>query len=136
MEGGQHPYFVNTLADYIYLPPLHPIFRVPDELPDEMVVALNCALGTVFQGLKSAGVQQGHTVVLQGVGGLGLYSVALAKDVGAGRIIGIDGKEARLNLARELGADDTININELKSPEERIERVMEITNGRGADIVM
>ena len=135
-EGGQYPYFVNTYADYLYLPPLHPVFKVPDELSDEMVVALNCALGTVFQGLKSAGLQQGQTLVTQGAGGLGLYTIALAKDIGAGRIIAIDGQEPRLSLARELGADATININELKTPEERVARVMELTGGRGANVVM
>ena len=135
-EGGRYPYFVNTYADYTYLPPQHPIFKTPDELADEEVVSLNCALGTVFQGLKLAQVEQGQTVVLQGVGGLGLYAVALAQDLGAGYIIAIDGQEARLNLARELGANETININELKTPEERVGRVMELTGNQGADVVV
>lgn len=135
-EGGQWPYFVNTYADYLYLPPLHPIFKVPDELSDEIVVALNCALGTVFRGLEVAGAHRGQTIVTQGAGGLGLYTVALAKDLGAGCIIAIDGLEPRLSLAKELGADVTININELKTAEERIERVKEITGGQGADVVV
>jgi len=135
-EAGEYPYFVSTYSDYLFLPPLHPIFKVPDELPDELVVSLNCALGTVFQGLKSAGLQQGQTLVTQGAGGLGLYTIALAKDIGAGRIIAIDGQEPRLDLAREMGANATININELKTPEERVARVIELTGGRGADVVM
>ena len=135
-EAGEYPYFVSTYSDYLYLPPLHPVFKVPDELSDELVVSLNCALGTVFQGLKSAGLEQGQTVVTQGAGGLGLYTIALAKDMGAGRIIAIDGQKARLDLARELGADATIDINELKMPEERIAKVWELTGGRGADVVM
>jgi D-arabinose 1-dehydrogenase-like Zn-dependent alcohol dehydrogenase len=134
--GGEWPYFVSTYADFLYLPPMHPVFKVPDSLDDDMVVALNCALGTVFRGLEVAGAQRGQTIVTQGAGGLGLYTVALAKDLGAGCIIAIDGLEPRLALAKELGADETININELKTPEERIERVKEITGGLGADIVV
>ena len=135
-EAGEYPYFVSTYGDYLYLPPLHPIFKVPDELSDDVVVSLNCALGTVFQGLKSAGFQQGQSIVTQGAGGLGLYAVALAKDIGASQIIAIDSQKPRLDLARELGADATIDINELKTPEERITKIRELTGDRGANVVM
>jgi threonine dehydrogenase-like Zn-dependent dehydrogenase len=134
--AGEHPYFVNTFSDYVYLPPRHPIFKVPDELTDEEVVSLNCAMGTVFQGLRLAEARQGQTIVVQGAGGLGLYATAFAKDMGAARVIVIDGQEARLQLARELGASDTIDIRELRTPEERVQHIMHLTDRRGADIVV
>ena len=134
--AGEHPYFVNTYSDFVYIPSDHPIYRVPDELSDEEVVSLNCAMGTVYQGLKVAGMEQGKTVVIQGAGGLGLYAAAIAKDMGAGYIIAIDGQTPRIDLARELGADETIDINDLSTAEERVSQVLEATQNRGADIVI
>ena len=49
--AGVYPYFTGTYADYLYLPPRHPFFRVPDELPNELLGPVNCAMGTVTTGL-------------------------------------------------------------------------------------
>ena len=133
---GQYPYFVGTYDDYYYLPPGHPVFRVPDELSDDVLGPVNCAMGTVTQGLTVAGTQQGQSVVIQGAGGLGLTATAMAKDMGADRVIVLDRLENRLELAEEFGADFTINIEEYNTPEARLSRVLELTNGRGADVVM
>ena len=53
--AGQFPYFVGMFADYFYVPPGMPVFKVPDVLSDEVVAPVNCATGTVTQGLLSAG---------------------------------------------------------------------------------
>ena len=127
-----YPYFTGTYADYLYLPPRHPAFRVPDD----MLAPINCALGTVTQGLTNAGAHEGQSVVIQGAGGLGLHATAMAKDMGAGRVIVLDRLANRLQLAEEFGADHTINIEEYNTPETRLQRVKELTSGRGADIVM
>ena len=131
-----YPYFTGTYADFLYLPPRHPAFRVPDELPDDILGPVNCALGTVTQGLTNAACREGQYVVIQGAGGLGLNATAMAKDMGAGRVIVLDRLENRLRLAEEFGADYTINIEEYNTPETRVQRVRELTGGRGADIVM
>jgi threonine dehydrogenase-like Zn-dependent dehydrogenase len=131
-----YPYFTGTYADFLYLPPRHPAFRVPDELPDDILGYINCAIGTVTQGLINAGAHEGQYVVIQGAGGLGLNAVAMAKDMGADRVIVLDRLENRLRLAEEFGADYTINIEEYNTPETRIQRVKDLTKGRGADIVM
>jgi threonine dehydrogenase-like Zn-dependent dehydrogenase len=84
-----------------------------------------------------AGAKEGDYVVIQGAGGLGLNAVAMAKDMGAHRVIVLDRLEGRLELAREFGADETINIDtEWTTPEMRRQRVLELTDNRGADIVM
>lgn len=134
--AGEWPYFVGTYADYYYLTPNHVFFRAPDELPDEVLGPVNCAMGTVTQGLLSAGCREGMQVVIQGAGGLGLTATAMAKDMGADRVIVLDRLENRLKLAEEFGADYTINIEEFNTPRMRMERVWELTRGRGADIVM
>jgi Zn-dependent alcohol dehydrogenase len=60
----------------------------------------------------------------------------MAKEMGAARVIVLDRLENRLQLAEEFGADDTINIEEFNTPETRVRRVWELTDGRGADVVM
>ena len=77
----------------------------------------------------------GDTVVVQGAGGLGIYATAAASDMGAGQVITIDGLPNRLELARQCGAT-TIDINEYSTPESRVERVKELTEGRGVDVVL
>ena len=134
--AGVYPYFTGTYGDYLYLPPRHPMFRVPDELPDELLGPVNCAMGTVTTGLMRAQAHEGQYVVIQGAGGLGLHATAMAKDMGVDRVIVLDRLQNRLELAEEFGADYTINIEEFNTPETRIKRVWELTNGRGADVVM
>ncbi len=133
---GEFPYLNGTYCDYYYVLPTQPVFRVPDELPDEILAPVNCAMGTVTQGLTTAGVREGDYVVVQGAGGLGLSATAMAKDMGADRVIVLDRLEPRLQLAEEFGADYTINIEEYNTPETRVNRVLELTKGRGADFVV
>ncbi len=135
-SGGEPPYFLGTFSDYYYLPPRHPVFKIPDALADEEVASLNCAMGTVFQGLLAADVHQGQRVVVLGAGGLGLYAASFARGLGASQVISIDGQRARLGLARELGASATIDINALTTPRQRVDHVMDLTSGRGADVVL
>ncbi len=132
----EFPYCNGGFAEYCYLFPGHFVFKVPDELPDEAVTAVNCAVSQVIYGWRQAKIQMGDNVVVQGAGGLGLNAAAAAKDMGAGQVIAIDGMANRLELASQCGADHTININEFTTPESRVDRVKELTEGRGADIVM
>jgi threonine dehydrogenase-like Zn-dependent dehydrogenase len=132
----EFPYCNGGFAEYYYLFPGHFVFKVPDELPDEAVAVANCAAAQVVYGLHQAGMRMGDYVVVQGAGGLGINAVAAAKEMGAGQVISIDGVPGRLELARQCGADHTIDINEYATPESRVERVKELTDGRGADVVM
>ena len=129
------PYLRAGFADYTYLQPGMFFFKTPDTLSDEMVAPVNCALSQVLYGLTQAGLRFGDTVVVQGAGGLGLNAIAVAREMGAGRIIAIDSVSSRLELARQFGADDTIDLTQIATPEQRVERVMELTRKRGADLV-
>jgi D-arabinose 1-dehydrogenase-like Zn-dependent alcohol dehydrogenase len=133
--AGVFPYFLGMFADYYYVPPGMPVFKVPGDLADEVVAPVNCAMGTVTQGLISAGAGEGQTIVIQGAGGLGLVGAAMAKDMGADRVIVFDRLERRLALAGEFGADHAVNVDEYTSSE-RVELVRDLTRGRGADIVL
>jgi len=84
--------------------------KVPKSLPLEMLAPLGCGLqtgaGTVFNSLA---VSKGQSIAVFGTGSVGLAAVMAAKIVNAGRIIGVDILPQRLQLARELGATDTID---------------------------
>ncbi|MEE8470189.1 MAG: zinc-binding dehydrogenase [Dehalococcoidia bacterium] len=129
------PHFLGAYADYYYLRPNQSVFKVPDDLTDNMVAPANCALSQVIYGLERVGFGFGETIVIQGAGGLGIYATAVAKDMGADKVIVIDGIEERLELAKVFGADELIDMRELKTPMERVLRVKELTGGWGADVV-
>lgn len=133
---GAYPFFTGAFADYYYLRPGHWVFKVPDELSDDLVAPINCAYSEVTFGLDKAEVRFGESVVIQGVGGLGLFAVAVAKERGAGRVIVVDGLKARLEMAEKMGADYCIDMNEFTTAESRIARVKELTGGLGADVTV
>jgi threonine dehydrogenase-like Zn-dependent dehydrogenase len=130
------PHFKGTFGDYFYLYPNHTVFKVPDDVSDELVVGLNCAMAQVTCGWDLARLGAGETVVIQGAGGLGLYAIAVARERGAGRIIVIDGVAERLEVASMFGADDFVDLRDFVDPAARIARVKELTGGWGADVVM
>lgn len=135
-QANTFPHFTGTYADYYYIPAGRPVFAVPRELPDEVLGFINCATGTVTEGLLRAGCKEGDYVVIQGAGGLGLNATAMAKDMGAHKVIVLDRLANRLQLAREFGADHTIDITEYSTQDARRERIWDLTEGRGANIVL
>jgi len=133
--AGTAPYFNNAYGEYYYLRPNHYIFRIPDEVSDDMATPANCALSQVLFGLHKAGLRQGHAVVIQGAGGLGINAVAVARDMGAATVIVLDRRADRLELARAFGADHALSLEDLPTPERRIDAVRDLTGGFGADVV-
>ncbi len=128
------PHFLGAYAEYYFVSAGQWIFKVPDDLPDELVAPVNCALSQVVYGLHQIGVWLGDTVVVQGAGGLGIYACAVAKEMGAGRVVIVDSIPERLELATRFGADEVIDLNHLSSKQERVQRVLELTGGIGADV--
>ena len=128
--------FSGAYGEYYYVKPGGWIFKVPDEVSDEMATPVNCALSQVTFGLQRAGVRYGDTVVVQGAGGLGLNAIAVAKEMGADAVIAIDGVPARLELAKRFGADEVIDLTKDTTPMDRIAKVKGLTNGRGGDVVV
>ena len=110
--------------------------RVPDNVPNELASMASCAFRSVMNAYDVLeGVGATDTVVIQGVGPLGLLATAMAKIAGARRVVALGGPDARLELASQFGADEVISV-ERTSHEERLDRVRALTGGRGADIVM
>jgi len=129
------PHFIGAFAEYYYLRPGHVVFKVPDGVTAQMVAPVNCCLSQVIYGLQKVGFSFGETIVIQGAGGLGINAAAVAKDMGADKVIVIDGITERLELAKAFGADELIDFREYKTPEERVQRVKDLTGGWGADVV-
>jgi threonine dehydrogenase-like Zn-dependent dehydrogenase len=75
-------------------------------------------------------------VVIQGAGPVGLAALAVASDSGARQTILIGAPAFRLDLARRFGADHVIDIDEIREPDARRRRVLELTGGEGADVVV
>ncbi|MGY4869776.1 zinc-binding dehydrogenase [Mycolicibacterium elephantis] len=130
------PYFVGGYADYFLLPAGAVVYTVPDRVSDDIASGANCALSQVMYGLERVDQQLGETVVVQGAGALGLYTVAVAKARGASRVIAIDGVPERLELATAFGADAVIDINTAATVKDRAKIVRDLTDGHGADVVV
>jgi threonine dehydrogenase-like Zn-dependent dehydrogenase len=108
---------------------------VPDEVDDAAVAGANCGLAQMLFVVDRVGIGAGETLVVQGAGGLGLYAAAVAHERGA-RVIAIDGVAERLELARRFGASETIDLADHPESADRVARVLELTGGIGADMVL
>jgi alcohol dehydrogenase len=126
VDGTQAEYVRTPFADTS-------LYKVPEGLSDEQVLFLADILPTGFEiGVLNGGVKPGDTVVVVGAGPVGLAAIITAKLYGPGRIVAVDLDNSRLERAQEFGADVTIN----NSSENAVERVQEMTDGLGADVVM
>ena len=140
----QPPHLFGGWAEYMYIVPKVHLFKVPDGLPDNVAVLaepMAVAYGSFARAmapywLAKEGTGPGDTVVIQGSGPLGLSHAAMAKMVGAGRVVVLGAPRERLELAKRMGADVTIDISKYDTPKERIAEVRRITEGRGAELVV
>ena len=130
------PHFQGGFGQYFYLRPNHAVFKLPDEISDEMAAGINCAYTQVYAGLDLTRLRAGQTVVVQGAGGLGVYACAVAREMGASQVIAIDGVDERLALAKQFGATATVDMREFPTADARIKRVKALTDDWGGDVVM
>jgi alcohol dehydrogenase len=128
------PHLWGAYATHMYLHPRATVHKVPDDLSTAVLSLFNPMSNAVRWGLERGGIGVNDSVVIEGPGQRGLLAVVAARVVGAGQII-VTGTKAdahRLSLARSLGADATINVDEA----DPVERVKALTGGRGADVVL
>jgi threonine dehydrogenase-like Zn-dependent dehydrogenase len=128
------PHLFGCYASHVLLTEHVQSVVLPEELPPEVAVAASCSGATCAHCFEEARPEVGDTVVIQGPGPIGAFATAFARMSGAGSVVVVGGTESRLDACRELGATHVLNRN-ATSPAERLEYVLEITGGLGADIV-
>jgi threonine dehydrogenase-like Zn-dependent dehydrogenase len=136
------PHLFGGWSQYIYVLPGSFLVKVPDDLPSEVAVLTEIFAVTVgLDRAKQMSVFPSEsfcfddTVVVLGVGPLGMCFLMKARMLGAGTIIGTDLSDYRLNFAKRLGADHVVNVGRT-SKAIRLQLVKELTHGRGADMVI
>lgn len=103
---------------------------LPNGTPLELGMLYGCAMptgaGIVLNQVKP---EEGATIVIVGMGGIGLSALMAAKTFNPSLLIAVDMEQDKLDLARELGADETINAQECDS----VQAVLKLTGGQGVD---
>ena len=129
------PYFQGGYAEYIYA-----ASPLTEFLKTSLSAKIACLLEPFTMGLRCAELANmgpNDTIVIQGSGPIGLFNLVAAKESNVKRTIIIGGPKQRLALAKKLGADVIIDINDVINPQERVKMVREQTaHGLGADVVV
>lgn len=113
MAATTAPHHHGGFGQYCYILPKSWILRLPDALSDEEATPINCGVATAMCVTEMAGLRMGSTVVVQGLGLLGLYAAAIAKARGARLVIGLDTVPARRALGARFGCDHALDPAEM-----------------------
>jgi threonine dehydrogenase-like Zn-dependent dehydrogenase len=119
-NGGMAPYILAEEKDLIPL---------PDCLSYEDGAQVACGFGTVYEALQKIGVSGNDALVVVGLGPVGYAALMLGRAMGAEKLIGVEYSEERLRIAKDLGPADYL----IKSDEQAIAKIMELTGGKGAE---
>lgn len=124
----------GAFTDYIVMPSML-VHKMPDELSYELAALAEPMAIAVHEVLERSGIECQDFVVVTGAGPIGILAAFVAKSAGASRVAmtGMNaGEICRFDVARQLGVDYIINIEK----ENALDRIMELTKGRGSDIVI
>lgn len=119
-DGGMAEYLLAEEKDLIHL---------PDSLTYLDGAQVACGFGTVYEALQKIGIDGNHTVLITGLGPVGLAAAALARKLGAEKILGIDISPERLNLARRLELFDAV----FASGPSNVSELLDQTGGHGVE---
>ena len=127
MIDGTHAEYVRTpFAD-------NSLYLLPEGLNEEVAVFLSDVLPTAHEiGVQYGDVKPGDTIAIVGAGPIGMGCLLTSQFYSPSQIIAVDMDDNRLALAKELGATHTIN----SGKEDAIQRILELTDGRGVDCAM
>jgi len=118
-------------AEYMKYPKGSIVWKVPKDLSYDVAIAIE-PLACAIHGVERAKLQLQDTVVLTGCGPIGLLMLQVAKLKHPKCIVASDPDENRLGIAKELGADITVN----PEKEDIVNIVKDLTNGLGCDVVL
>ncbi|MEY2402074.1 MAG: hypothetical protein QOJ08_2185 [Ilumatobacteraceae bacterium] len=141
LNVGRSPSLFGGWSQYMYLLPRTPIFRVPDNLPDEVAVITEVMAVThgVDKGIAVLGLQggsrSGFSVAVLGTGPLGLCHLIKSRMLGAGMVIATDVLAGRLQFADQFGVDLALDASATDTGQRR-DAILDATHGRGVDMVL
>lgn len=121
----------GTLAEYVVFPE-YGLVKFPEHLSYEEAATLPCAAVTAWNSLTTGGLLAGQTVLTLGTGGVSIFALQFAKLFGA-KVIITSGSDEKLECARTLGADETINY---RTHPDWQDQVRKLTDGVGVDQVV
>lgn len=119
-DGGMAEYLLAEEKDLVAL---------PDSLTYTDGAQVACGFGTVYEGLEKIGICGNDTVLITGLGPVGLAAAMLCKAMGASKIIGVDTIQERMDIAVEKGLCDITFMSDDKA----LEKILEATNGAGVE---
>jgi threonine dehydrogenase-like Zn-dependent dehydrogenase len=121
-------------SEYMYLPWNSVMHKIPDTITAEQAGLVMPLSNGIEWALLTAGIGYNDTVLIQGPGQQGLSQLVAAKQAGAAKVImsGTTRDKRRFDLAKELGADEVIDV----LTEDPREKIMDLTDGRGLDYVL
>ena len=133
----KHTYSVGTIntwdgcyAEYMLIPEYN-AYKVPDNVSfDEAALVEPVAVS--YDAFKGVEITPDMTVVVIGVGAIGMGAIWLAKYFGAKNVVAIGLRDSKLEIAKKIGADTVIN----SRVEDPVQAVLEATGGQGADLVI
>jgi len=122
----------GTAAEYVVLPAVQAVM-LPDEAPLEVGACLGIPALTAYHAVHVDGGVAGRNVLVQGgAGAVGHYAIQFARIAGAARVIATVSSEQKARLAREAGADDTLNYKD----GDWTARCLDLTEGIGVDRIV
>lgn len=129
--------FGNTIdgsqAEYLLVPDaMANLSPIPDGLSDEQVLMCPDIMSTGFSGAESGHVKIGDTVAVFAQGPIGLCATAGARLMGATKIIAVESIPARMQIARQMGADHVVDYTKT----DPVAEIMRLTDGRGVDVAI
>jgi L-iditol 2-dehydrogenase len=121
----------GAFAEYVKVPAAN-VVRLPARVDFEDGAATDPAAVALHAIRRAGGVHAGETVAVLGAGPIGMLACQWVRALGAGKVIATDVFEEKLKVARDLGADVTVDARR----SDVVNRIMEETGGRGADLLM
>jgi len=115
--------YIAIRADFLY--------PIPDSMSYEKAALIE-PLSVGLHAVSRGGLKTGETVVIMGMGPIGMMTILAAKAAGAGRVIGVSLERFRLERALQMGADGVVNLRE----EDGMEAILRLTGGRKADLAI
>ena len=119
-NGGMAPYILAEEKDLVLL---------PDSLTYTDGAQVACGFGTVYEGLDRIGISGNDSVLVTGLGPVGLAALMLCKAMGASQLIGVDTVPERMDLAVKLELADKV----LPAGPDTVKQVMALTGGKGVE---